>query len=89
MRRSISLGRADGFDALDLAGGDRDGCRAQALAEQVLGDEAADGVSDEHGRGVEGPDDLGVCLGDLREPDAGLVRGAASGLGDGRRATRA
>jgi hypothetical protein len=64
------LGQRQREDALDLCGVDGDGGGADALAEQLLGDQAAEGVPDDDRAGVEGVDDLGVVSGGV--VDAGV-----------------
>ena len=54
------LGERERQHALDLGGVDGDRRRADALAEQLLGEQPAEGVPDEDRRLVEPGDDVGV-----------------------------
>ena len=54
------LGQRQRQDALDLGGVYGDGGGADALAEQLLGDQAAEGVADDDRAAIQSVDDLGV-----------------------------
>ena len=69
--------------ALDLCGVDRDGGRGQVLTEQLLGDEAAEGVSDDDRWRLEPVDDVGVVADGVVDPDVGDVLGVRPRLGHG------
>ena len=65
------LGEREREHALDLCRIDGDGCRTDALAEELLGEQSSEGVPDDDRRLVETGDDPGVVLGDLVDAEVG------------------
>jgi len=69
--------------AFDLCGVDADRGAAVIHAEQLLGDQATKGVSDDYRPGREPVDDLRVVVGDLVDSVVGDAVGVGSGGLDG------
>ncbi|CAG6397802.1 hypothetical protein SCOCK_60135 [Actinacidiphila cocklensis] len=64
-QRRSQRGQRQRQDPLDLGGVDRHGGRGQVLAEQLLGDHAAEGVADQDRQRVHASDDRRVVLDDV------------------------
>ena len=71
-------GALDGREALD-------GGRADALAEQLLREQATEGVPDDDRGLVETRDQLGIVFGDLVDAEVGDRVGIVASVSDGRR----
>src|SRR6218665_2512007 len=72
-----------GLGVFVVWGGGRDAGPAQTNADELLGDEAAERVADDHRRLLEIADDPGVVVGDLVDADVRDDVGGVAGSSDG------